>query len=339
VGFSRNRGGAEIAGEIELTADEAAAAYGEDWLRAAEECGLLHEVGSVLDEESFLAGLSSPLFVGSALTNFGVRHLLDAVIDLAPSPSPARDADGEEVDLDRAFAGFVFKVQANMNPSHRDHVAFVRVCSGHFERGMTLVHGPSGRPFATKYAASVFGSDRDTIDEAWPGDVIGLVNASGLRVGDSLFATNGGPGGPVTFPPIPAFPPELIASAHPRDLSRSKQFKRGLEQLEQEGVVQILRRSADDPTPVLAAVGAMQFEVLAHRMQHEFGAQVEISGPYERTVRRTDSTTAEELRRLPGLEVLHRRDGALLAVFESPYWLARVQSDHPDWVLEQIVTT
>jgi peptide chain release factor 3 len=103
--------------------------------------------------------------------------------------------------------------------------------------------------------------------------------------------------------------------------------------------VQILRRSAEDPTPVLAAVGAMQFEVLAHRMEHEFGAAIELSGPYERTVRRTDPPTAAELRQLPGVEVLLRRDGVLLAVFESPYWLTRVHSDHPDWVLEQIVTT
>ena len=339
VGFSRSRGGADIAGEILMTPDEASAAYGADWERAIEECNLLDEVGSSLDVESFLAGITSPLFVGSALTNFGVRQLLDAVIDLAPSPSPAQDADGGDVELDRPFAGFVFKVQANMNPAHRDHVAFVRVCSGHFERGMTLVHGATGRPFATKYAASVFGSDRDTIDEAWPGDVVGLVNASGLRVGDSLYSTDGVGGRPVAFPAIPAFPPELVATAHPRDLSRSKQFKKGLDQLEQEGVVQILSRSSDDTTPVLAAVGAMQYEVLAHRMEHEFGAAIVISGPYERTVRRTDPATASELRSLPGVEVLQRRDGALLAVFESPYWLARVQTDHPDWVLHQIVTT
>ena len=339
IGFSRLRGGAEIADEIQMSPGEAASAHGTDWERAVEECGLLDEVGSTLDVDSFLAGVTSPLFVGSALTNFGVRHLLDAVIDLAPSPRPARDADGHEVELDRPFSGFVFKVQANMNPAHRDHVAFVRVCSGHFERGMTLVHGESGRPFATKYAASVFGSDRDTIDEAWPGDVVGLVNASGLRVGDSLYTTEVNGAGGVTFPAIPAFPPELIATAHPRDLSRSKQFKKGLDQLEKEGVVQLLSRSDDDPTPVLAAVGAMQYEVLAHRMAHEFGAPIEISGPYERTVRRTDAATASLLRSLPGVEVLQRRDGVLLAVFESPYWLARVQSDHPEWVLQQIVTT
>jgi peptide chain release factor 3 len=338
VGFERAaRGGAGIATERLLTRDEAGRhpGLGEVWAHAVEECALLDEVGATLDLDSFLAGRTSPLFVGSALTNFGVRHLLDAVIDLAPGPSPVADAAGQRRDLDTPFTGFVFKVQANMNPAHRDHVAFVRVCSGRFERGMVLTHQPSGRPFATKYAASMFGAERDTIDEAWPGDVIGLVNASGLRVGDSLYE---GPE-PVIFPAIPAFPPELIATAHPRDLSRAKQFKRGLAQLEQEGVVQILSRPGDDPTPVLAAVGAMQFEVLTHRMAHEFGAAVELSGPHDRTVRRTDAATATQLAGLGGVEVLRRRDGVLLAVFQSPYWLARLAADHPDWTLEQIVTT
>jgi peptide chain release factor 3 len=334
VGFERSARGASEAEEYRLDPGQAAARFGAEWSRAAEECALLDEVGATLSPDTFLAGISSPLFVGSALTNFGVRHLLDAVIDLAPGPSPVLDADGAARGLDEPFSGFVFKIQANMNPAHRDHVAFVRVCSGHFERGMVLTHGATGKPFATKYAASVFGSERDTIDDAWPGDVIGLVNASGLRVGDSLYAG----ASPVTFPPMLAFPPELIATAHPRDLSRAKQFKRGLAQLEQEGVVQILHRG-DDPTPILAAVGVMQFDVLAHRMEHEFGAAVSLSGPHERTVRRTDEATAERLLTLGGVEVLRRGDGVLLAVFQSPYWLARVSSDHPDWTLEQIVTT
>jgi peptide chain release factor 3 len=339
VGFSRAaRGGASEAGEHALDPLEAEALLGATWHRAMEECALLDEVGATSTQETFLAGISSPLFVGSALTNFGVRHLLDAVIDMAPGPSEVLDAAGSPRGLDAAFSGFVFKVQANMNPSHRDHVAFVRVCSGHFERGMVLTHGPSGRPFATKYAASVFGADRDTIDEAWPGDVIGLVNATGLEVGDSLYEPAGAGSRPVEFPAIPAFPPELIATAYPRDLSRAKQFKRGLEQLAHEGVIQILQRG-DDPTPVLAAVGAMQFDVLSHRMEHEFGAAITLNGPQERTVRRTDERTSLELRLLSGVEVLRRSDGVLLAAFQSPYWLARVSGEHPDWVLEQIVTT
>jgi peptide chain release factor 3 len=343
IGFGRSprgtRGGAGTAPERALTAAEAAEEFGDRWAKAVEEGALLDAVGATLDVESFLAGRTSPLFVGSALTNFGVRHLLDAVIDLAPGPSEVADSAGELRGLDTPFSGFVFKVQANMNPAHRDHVAFVRVCSGQFERGMVLTHATTGRPFATKYASSMFGAERDTIDEAWPGDVIGLVNATGLRVGDSLYQGPAGGASAVTYPAIPAFPPELIATAHPRDLSRSKQFKRGLAQLEQEGVVQILRRPGDDPTPVLAAVGAMQFEVLVHRMANEFGAAVELSGPHERTVRRTDAATAASLQVLGGVEVLRRGDGVLLASFQSPYWLARVAADHPDWTLEQIVNT
>ncbi|HWE57965.1 MAG TPA: peptide chain release factor 3 [Acidimicrobiales bacterium] len=335
VGFTRSgKGGAAEAEEYRLDPGEAAARFGADWEQAVEDTALLDEVGATVSPETFLAGLTSPLFVGSALTNFGVRHLLDAVIDLAPGPSPVADSKGNGRPLDEAFSGFVFKIQANMNPAHRDHVAFVRVCSGHFERGMVLTHGATGKPFATKYAASVFGAERDTIDDAWPGDVVGLVNASGLRVGDSLYAGSD----PVEFPPIPAFPPELIATAHPKDLSRAKQFKRGLAQLEQEGVVQILHRG-DDPTPILAAVGVMQFDVLSHRMQNEFGAAISLTGPNERTVRRTDDLTAPQLLALGGVDVLRRNDGVLLAVFQSPYWLARIQADHPDWTLEQIVTT
>jgi peptide chain release factor 3 len=336
VGFGRcGRGGASEAQEYRLDPAAAAVSFGAEWEHAMEECALLDEVGATLSLETFLAGISSPLFVGSALTNFGVRHLLDAVIDLAPGASPVPDVDGRARELDGAFSGFVFKIQANMNPAHRDHLAFVRVCSGHFERGMVLTHGRTGKAFATKYVASVFGAERDTLDEAWPGDVIGLVNASSLRVGDSLYEGSQS----VAYPPIPAFQPELIATAHPRDLSRAKQFKRGLAQLEQEGVVQILKRSPDDPTPVLAAVGGMQFDVLAHRMEHEFGAPITLNGPHERTVRRTDEATAARLVEIGGVEVLHRSDGVRLAVFQSPYWLARVASDNPDWVLEQIVTT
>ena len=333
------RGGAAPAAERPLTAAAAAAELGEVWAQAVEECALLDEVGASFDIESFLAGRTSPLFIGSALTNFGVRHLLDAIVDIAPGPSEMSDEEGTPRELDSPFSGFVFKVQANMNPAHRDRLAFVRVCSGHFQRGMVVTHGPTGRPFATKYASSLFGADRDTVDEAWPGDIVGLVNANGVGVGDSLYQGPAGGTLAVSYPPIPAFAPELIATARPRDLSRAKQFKRGLRELEQEGVVQVLSRGGDDPIPVLAAVGAMQFEVLAHRMAEEFGAAIDLDGPHTRTIRRTDEVTAASLGALGGVEILHRGDGVLLASFESPYWLARVTADHPDWTLEQIVAT
>ncbi len=332
VRYARTSHGATAAAEELVDARRAAAEEGDAWRRAAEECALLDEVGSTLDVKSFLAGETSPLFVGSALTNFGVRHLLDAVVDLAPAPAPRHDDQGQPRPLDAPFAGFVFKVQANMDPSHRDHVAFVRVCSGRFARGMTLVHGPSGRPFSTKYAASVFGAERDTIDEAFPGDVVGLVNATDLSIGDTLYQA-----APVAFPRLPSFAPELFARARALDTGRYKQFHRGLDQMEHEGVVQVLRDPDGDPTPVLAAVGRMQFDVFAHRLQHEFGAAVELTPTPHKVARRTDEATTAHLRAVGGVDVLVRSDGTPMALFESPYRLERLHNDHPDWCLAPIV--
>ncbi|HUP69378.1 MAG TPA: peptide chain release factor 3 [Acidimicrobiales bacterium] len=333
VRFSRTAHGSKAAPEELVDPARAAEEEGGAWDAALEECALLDEVGADLDLASLLAGTSTPLFVGSALTNFGVRHLLDAIVDLAPAPQARADAAGHPRPLEAPFSGFVFKIQANMNPAHRDHVAFVRVCSGRFERGMTVTHGPSGRPFSTKYASSVFGSERDTIDEAYPGDVIGLVNATDLRIGDTLYEAE-----PVVYPTIPTFAPELFSRARARDTSRFKQFRRGLDQMEREGVIQVLRDPDGDPTPVLGAVGQMQFEVFAHRLEHEFGAAVDLSPTAHTIARRTDEATAAHLRNVNGVTVLNRGDGSRLALFESPYWLQRLKSDHPDWCLDPILT-
>jgi peptide chain release factor 3 len=308
-------------------------AEGTAWAAAEEELGLLEAVGADHDDKSFLAGESTPLFVGSAITNFGVRKLLDAVVDLAPAPSPRADADGGRRALDAPFSAFVFKVQANMDPAHRDRLAFIRICSGRFERGMTAIHGRTGKPFATKYASSVFGSERETIDEAYPGDVVGLVNATELRIGDTLYLDE-----PVAYPSIPSFAPEEFVVARPVDTGRFKQFRKGLAQLDEEGVVQVLRDpDLGDTAPVLAAVGRMQFEVFAFRLDSEFGAAVELSPTAYRVARRTDVASAPELSHTTGVRVLERADGTLLALFESPYWLDRLQAEKPDLTLERIV--
>ncbi|MCU1492352.1 MAG: prfC [Acidimicrobiaceae bacterium] len=330
VRYTRTVGGLTTAPEEIVEPDRAAAEEGEHWSQALETCALLDEIGADVDPKSFLSGESSPLFVGSALTNFGVRQLLDAVVDLSPAPAPRLDADGAPRPLGADFSGQVFKIQANMDPAHRDRVAFVRVCSGRFERGMTVTQASTGRSFATKYAASVLASERSTIDEAFPGDVVGLVNAGELRIGDTLYDDT-----PVSYPRIASFSPELFASVRARSTSRYKQFRRGLDALDEEGVVQVLSDPGGDLTPVLGAVGQMQFEVASHRLEHEFGAEVELSPTPYRAVRRTDETTAAQLRSSPGTRILARRDGTLLALFESEYWLARLESDHPDWCLER----
>jgi peptide chain release factor 3 len=333
IRFTRTARGATEAPEEVVEPDRALAEEGAAWSSALEEAELLETMGLDYDAELFLGGELSPTFFGSALTNFGVRLLLDAVIDLAPAPSPRLDDADEPRPLDAPFSGLVFKVQANMDKAHRDRIAFVRVCSGRFERGMVVTHGPTGKPFATKYAHTVNGAERETLDEAYPGDVVGLVNATDVRVGDTLFLD-----APVAFPRIPSFAPEHFSVARVRDTGRFKQFRKGIAQLDEEGVVQVLRDpDFGDQAPVLAAVGPMQFEVAVHRLENEFGAPVELSPTAYTVARRTDAASAAALRSMRGVDVLARADGTLLAVFESRYWLDRLAADQPELVLEPLV--
>jgi peptide chain release factor 3 len=335
--FTRTPGGAERALETSLDASAALARDGSAYAAAVEELALLDEVyGPGVDMSAFLAGIASPVLFGAALPNFGVRRLLDAVISLAPPPAAREDVKGSPRDVDTTFSGLVFKVQANMDPAHRDRVAFVRVCSGRFDRGMVLTHAATGRPFATKYAQSMFGQDRETVDEAYPGDVIGLVNATALRPGDTLFA----PDGPaVEFPPIPSFAPEHFAVVRCKDAGKHKQFRRGIEQLDTEGVVQVLTSDLrGDQAPVLAAVGPLQFDVVLHRLEHEFGARSELDHLDYSLARRTDAAGAEALRGQRAVEVLTRRlDGAMLALFSDKWRLGQVQRDNADILLEPLL--
>ncbi|GAA0228820.1 peptide chain release factor 3 [Cryptosporangium japonicum] len=332
VGFERSAGGATVAAESVL--DPAALSGDAAYTTAVEELDLLSSIGAEHHPDDFLAGKATPVYFGSAVSNIGVRHLLDGIVDLAPSPGPRPTAGGAPRPLEADFSGVVFKVQANMDRAHRDRIAFVRVCSGRFDRGMQVVHATTGRPFSTKYASSLFGQERSTLDIAYPGDVVGLVNASALRVGDTLYT-----GRAVAFPPLPAFAPEHFAVLRPKDLSRVKQFRRGVVQLDEEGVVQVLvsdRRG--EQAPVLAAVGPMQFDVALHRLAQEFGAPGVLDPlPYQ-LARRTDAAAVGVLERAPGVEVFTRtRDGALLAVFPSPWRLSSVTRDHPDIRLDDIL--
>jgi peptide chain release factor 3 len=212
-------------------------------------------------------------------------------------------------------------------------LAVVRVCSGKFERGMTVTHHRTGKPFATKYAHTLFGSDRETVDVAYPGDVVGLVNATEVRVGDTLYASQ-----PVEFPGIPKFAPELFQRIRTTDTGRFKQFRKGLVQLDEEGVVQVLRdEHTGDVEPLLAAVGQMQFEVAVHRMEHEFGAPVALRMAPFQVARRTNAASADEIRRLPGAAVMSRSDGSLLALFENPYYLQRIEAERDHLMLESVV--
>ncbi|WP_051992255.1 peptide chain release factor 3 [Mobilicoccus pelagius] len=324
IEYARAAGGATLAQEHDLSPEGALDRFGEDWVRAEEE----HELVEPWDEdahEAFLRGETSPVLFGAAVANMGVGALLDLLVEAAPSPAPWPLADGGERPLDAPFSGFVFKVQAGMDAAHRDRLAFVRVCSGRFERGMPLVHAASGRSFVSKYAQSVFGRDRRTVDEAFPGDIVGLVNAAALRVGDTLYD-----GPPALFPPVPRFSPEHFSIARVADAGRSKQFRKGIAQLDEEGVVQVCvsdRRGT--ASPVLAAVGPMQFEVVSDRMAHEFNAPIRLEPlPYS-IARRPEPEIVDTINRTMGAEVLHRTDGTPVAVFRDQWRLSTVQGDLP----------
>jgi peptide chain release factor 3 len=299
-----------------------------------EEVELLDAIGADVDLDAFLAGTATPVFFGSALSNFGVRLLLDAVVELAPPPTARRDVGDVPRPVDAPFSGLVFKVQANLDPRHRDRLAFVRVCSGRFERGAPLVCARTGRRVTAKYAHAVFGRERETVDEAFPGDVIGLVNVTDLLAGDTLHVEDA----PVVFPPIPTFTPEHFATAHPADRSRVKQFRRGVAQLDEEGVVQVLRHDdLGDQAPIWAAVGRLQFDVAAWRMEHEFGAPVRLEGTRWEVARATDEAGAAALDRMRDVTVYRRDSGAPLALFRSRFVADRIARDHPELVLDTLM--
>jgi peptide chain release factor 3 len=309
---------------------------GASWVaeEVLEEIELLDAIGADVDVDAFLAGTASPVFFGSALSNFGVRLLLDAIVELAPPPAARPTRAGGERAIDEPFSGLVFKIQANLDPRHRDRMAFVRVCSGRFERGETLINNRTGRGTTAKYATAVFGRDRETVDEAYPGDVIGLINAMDLLAGDSLHAQ----GSPVVFPPLPTFTPEHFATAHPTDRNRTKQFRKGVDQLDEEGVVQVLRHpDLGDQAPIWAAVGRLQFDVATWRMEHEFGAPVRLEGTRFEVARATDEDGARTLAGMRDVEVYRRSTGAPMALFRSRFVAERVAADNPELVLDTLV--
>ncbi len=333
IRFTRTAGGATAAPEEHIPADKAHAAAEGDWDTAVEESELLSLDGSDYDRETFLSGQSSPVLFTSAALNFGVNQLLDVLVELAPSPGAIIDVAKEPRAVDSPFSAFVFKVQAGIDSSHRDRIAYARVCSGTFERGDVLTHAGTGKPFVTKYAQSVFGRERSTLDDAWPGDVIGLANAAALRPGDTLYRDV-----PVEFPPIPSFSPEYFSVVRGKDPSKHKQFRKGIEQLDQEGVVQVLRSDKrGEQAPVFAAVGPMQFEVAAHRMATEIGAAITLESlPYQ-IARVVDPEDAEFMSKQVSCEVLTRTDGVLLVLFSTPWRLEGFQRDNPSVKLRSLV--
>jgi peptide chain release factor 3 len=273
-----------------------------DYARASEELEMLDMAGVEYDEEKVLRGEQTPVFFGSAMNNFGVQLLLDAFLARSTPPQPRRgtrpaSTDGEPdiIPLDAPFSGFIFKIQANMDPRHRDRIAFLRICSGKFTRDMTVVHPRTGKKVRLSSAHKLFAQERETVDEAYAGDVIGLVGLSDFGIGDTLTED-----GTLEYKEIPRFAPECFAFLHNPNTGKFKQFRQGLDQLLQEGVVQVFElRDAVQKLPLLAAVGPLQFEVVQYRLQSEYGAESRLESATWEAFRWMPSATDTKALKLP----------------------------------------
>jgi peptide chain release factor 3 len=304
-----------------------------EWQAGTETFEMAVGAAGGFDRDAFLAGDQSPMFFGSAARMFGVDHLVDAMCTLAPSPGPRADSEGSARPVEEAFSAQVFKLQANMDQRHRDVAAFMRINSGAFVRGDKVAIARTGRPLVVTRAVEPFGRDSETVEEAWPGDVIVLPGSKDLRIGDTLHA-----GKVVHFPRITTFAPSIFREVSNRDIARRKQFQQGLEQLGAEGVVQVFA----DPKvglqrPVCGAVGQLQYEVFTHRMQSEFGIEIGYSNlPYTVSVAWDESNEGTPPR-AAGMRVLESVTGVRLLAFGSDWALANYRKDHPELALHDVL--
>ena len=234
-----------------------------------DDISLLDVAGETMDSEKVWDGELTPVFFGSAITNFGVETFLKEFIKLAPPPRPRKTKQGFVAPLDTEFSGFVFKIQANMNPAHRDRIAFVRICSGKFERGMSVQHVRTNKSIHLSQSQQFFAQDRTTVDIAFPGDIIGIYDPGIFHIGDTLSETD-----TIEFEPLPQFSPEYFARITVKDTLKYKQFHKGLQQLAEEGAVQVFHMVSRTEDIVLGVVGELQFEVFEYRMKAEYGTDI-----------------------------------------------------------------
>jgi len=239
---------------------------------------LLDMAGDEFDKEKVLSGELTPLFFGSAMTNFGVQPFLEEFLELAPSPGIKETTEGEiDAESDK-FSGFIFKIQANMNPTHRDRLAFLRICSGKFTKGMAVKHVNTGKEIRLSQPQQFMAQERTIVEEAYAGDIIGLFDPGIFNLGDTLYEGNDN----VKFEGIPIFPAEFFARITSADTMKRKQFMKGIDQLSEEGAIQVFKQiDIGIEALIIGVVGALQFEVLEFRLKNEYGVQLRVQNlPY-----------------------------------------------------------
>ena len=299
-----------------------------------EEIELLDIAGGVFDHDRVLREEQTPVFFGSALTNFGVRLFLESFVQYAPPPQPYLSDSGWIEPTAPHFSGFVFKIQANMNPKHRDRVAFLRIVSGQFERGMNLLHTQSGKELRMLRPYKLFANEREIIESAFPGDVLGIPITGDLAIGDTLCD-----GPALRFAPIPRFEPEHFALLRNVDMSKGKQFSRGLAQLESEGAVQVFyNRNVFRREPILAVVGRLQFEVVQARLQAEYNVATELEHLPHSQVRWVDGPANVAATMPARTEVILAHDfrDDLVAIFSGTFFLKYYIREYPELTFREI---
>jgi len=286
------------------------------------------------DAQAFREGHLSPVIFGSALKDFGVGELLDCLARFAPDALPRKTTERTVDPHEKAVSGFVFKVQANMDPNHRDRIAFVRLCSGKFKRGMRLFNAREKKSMNIAAPIFFFAQQRETIDEAFPGDIIGIPNHGALHVGDTLTE-----GEALRFTGVPNFAPEVLRRIVVSDGLKAKQMNKALNDLSEEGVVQIFR-PRDGSWPILGAVGVLQFEVLASRLEQEYGVSARLeTAPYE-TARWITSDKADAIERFCATERSSiAEDNAAQPVFlaRNGWALRRAIEEFPDIAFRNVM--
>jgi len=294
--------------------------------RLIEAAEIISGAGTRFDLDAYRAERQTPVFFGSALNDFGVEPFLRALLTLAPSPAPRPSDAGLVEPTDPEFSGFVFKMQANMNPRHRDRVAFVRVCSGRLSKDMAVVNARLGTAIRLTRVYRFFGRDRETVPEAFPGDVVGLVNPGRLAIGDTLYA-----GRPRRYAPIPQFPAERFAYLRPADV-RHKRFDEAVRQLEEEGLMQVFMPDAGLRHPIIGVVGPLQFDVVDARLQAEYGIKC-ILDPLPHVAARWPVPLASDAPPVAlttsGVLRAHDREDREVLLFESAWHVRYVAENNP----------
>ncbi|MED1204301.1 peptide chain release factor 3 [Heyndrickxia acidicola] len=292
--------------------------------QALEEVMLLDEAGNEFSKDRIANGTLTPVFFGSALTNFGVQTFLETYLKFAPSPQPRNSNVGMIDPVREDFSGFVFKIQANMNPAHRDRIAFVRICSGKFERGMNVSLSRTGKPMKLSQSTSFLADDRSTVDMAVSGDIIGLYDTGTYQIGDTI--TSGKEA--IQFEKLPQFAPELFVKVTAKNVMKQKSFHKGIVQLVQEGAIQLYKTYRTDDY-ILGAVGQLQFEVFEHRMKNEYNSDVIMEPIGSKIPRWIEETQVNEsLSSSRSLLVKDRFDKPLF-LFENDFALRWFQDKNP----------